>query len=390
MGCTAKPAFQEIDVAYGNDGNDPRMLTVDLSGALGRRAWPIAMIGYVAFRTDSNDYNCLNKRKEMLGLFEYFYENMGYGSNLFQGGFAPLTPQAGLDVLGRVRDKLMCFGQRVYETPPDPNLVSVQVDPSLLPTLSMLGIEFVESNYIRLDYQELSSHVEARKRFECVRNSSCNDVQGGLVILADENLSSYIIRDDIQDKRYELFSMPFTAMATGFVVNFCQTGDTNCEFQYGDPLVLDIGTVALILDRKIEYWNDTAIQSLNPDKKLPDAPINVVAGPKTSNFHFGFIEVVRNSHMPSFSFLGGGFGLPTYYDAWVEVSVTPFSIAFVPFNGTTIEGVDKVDLLSREGTRVSPTAQSIEACARDTYDEVSNVFYLSASQEVEFTHPAGP
>src|SRR4051812_17750602 len=56
-------AFQEIGLAFGNDGSDPSLLYIDLTHATGLRAWPISFMGYLSFRSDNNDSNCMLRRR---------------------------------------------------------------------------------------------------------------------------------------------------------------------------------------------------------------------------------------------------------------------------------------------------------------------------------------
>ena len=376
-------AFEEIALAFGNDGSDPSRLTVDLSGAVGMRAWPIAQLAYLSFRVDADDSisNCTTRRTALMSFLEYAYSNQGYGSALFNdNGIAALTPQASDQVLALIQSTMKCNGQLVYTPPPARQLVTVQLDESLLFTFQIMGDAFAALQPVQMDFQPLESHSQIHTKFACLTNASCQGVTGGLQILADENLSSFITNDDEEDDNYELITMPYCAMAVGIIYNFCAIGDDTCSYLYQTAFVLDIPTAAAILDRKILYWNDSAIQALNPEKTLPSEPIEVLAGPKTSTFHYDFIELVREEYDPSFSYSGGGLGAPTYYDAWIDVSLNPYSVSFVPFNGTVVQGVEQASLVSRLGEVVAPGPTSIEACARDSYDPTTGLFSLSTSK----------
>jgi ABC-type phosphate transport system substrate-binding protein len=207
-------AFQEIGLAFGNDGSNPSRLSIDLTGALGRRGWPIAQIGYLAFKVDEDSEFCVEKRTSMLSFFEYLYTHEGFGSDLFKNGFAPLTIQAGAEVLSLIREKLKCNGSKIYQEPPPKPLVTIQVDESLKETVQLMGDEFSLLKAVRMEIGSLDSHLEIKRRFNCLGNISCNEVSGGLILLADENLSNYIIRDDRLENGYALFSMPYCAMVS--------------------------------------------------------------------------------------------------------------------------------------------------------------------------------
>jgi hypothetical protein len=391
-------AFQEIGLQFGNDGRPEAAQTIDITGSRGQHAWPISAMVYLVLRTeyDHHQYDlsdsdlqiknitaldlCMTRKGALLKFLEYVYMEQGYGSRLFNEGFAPMTVQAGAQVLELIRSRMKCQGNLVYKYPPPLPLVTIQVDESLQGVIGILGAAFKDKFAADLVITELESHTDIKDGFLCQGNNSCTNLYGNLVVLADENLSSYIARDDVLDNQYSLFSMPFCAMSTGFIYNFCSTLEKDCPYVYSEPLVLNLVIAAKILDLQIMFWNDSRIQALNPGKILPSFPINVISGPKTSGFHFDFIDKVRRSYAPSFAFVGGGSGLETYLETWIEVSLIPYSLSFVPFNGTTIEGVEKISLINSRGVITDPSPKNIEACARDTYDQTTDLFFMSSSQ----------
>jgi hypothetical protein len=212
--------------------------------------------------------------------------------------------------------------------------------------------------------------------WRCLANATCPN-QIGLVAIADENLSDYIISDDKFSEDYELFQMPYLAVATGFVHNFCEPEAVFCEFRFTTPVEIDIETAAAILDEEVTWWNDTRIALLNPEKRLPNELIRIVAGPKSSTYHLSFVQRVRDSYLPGFGYRGGDeVDRETFLEAWMDVALTAYSFSFVVFNGTIVEGVERFSLINDQGVAVAAKPETIEACAQDTYDEESHIFHL--------------
>ena len=107
--------------------------------------------------------------------------------------------------------------------------------------------------------------------------------RSGLLVLADDNLSVDLQQDNLNTNVYDLSVMPYAAMALGVIHNFCNPASVEaCPYLYYTPLVLDVTTVAEILDEKIAFWNDSKIVQLNPDKNLPNAMIQAVSGSTSS------------------------------------------------------------------------------------------------------------
>jgi hypothetical protein len=178
--------------------------------------------------------------------------------------------------------------------------------------------------------------------------------------------------------------MPYLAVATGFVHNFCEPDAVFCDFRFTTPVVIDIETAAAILDEDITWWNDTRIASHNPEKRLPNERIRIVAGPKFSTYHLSFVQRVRDSYLPGFAYRGGDdMERETFLEAWMDVSLTAYSFSFVVFNGTIVEGVERLSLVNAQGVAVAAKPETIEACAQDTYDEETHLFHLQNSKAAD-------
>ena len=80
-------------------------------------------------------------------------------------------------------------------------------------------------------------------------------------------------------------------------------------------LILDMQTIALIYEGKITFWNDSAIQALNPSvaSSLPTAPIQVVCRTDASATTYAFTKALSQV-VPSFA-SSVGYGRQVNYPA---------------------------------------------------------------------------
>ena len=377
----------EIGMAYGNDGTNPSLHELSLLGPLAEHSWPITMVGYLALRPTITPGKCFQRRTRMLEFFQYYYSDQGQTSTTIDiEGFAPIGQADANNILMLLQQSIECNGTIVYQPPPALPIVTLQVDDSLLQSLEYMANDFELTTPSQVIFQPLETYIELRDKYICSENLTCaQEVNaGGLLVVADENLSTDLQQDNLNSNNYDLLVMPYAAMALGFIHNFCDPQNIGaCPYLYFTPLILDVNTVAEILDEKILFWNDTKIAQLNPDKanKLPNEMIRVIAGPKTSSIHMSFVETVRRTYDPSFAYVGGGEGSLTYKQAWIDVSITPYSISLVVFNGTIVDGVQAVSILSRQNVPVAANPINIEACAKDTYDSITGLFNLNESNE---------
>lgn len=375
-------AFFEVGLDFGNDGSDPSRLTVDLTSASGLRSWPIALLGYASSRKDHTPKNCYMRKLGLLSFVTFYYEGLATQQVLSDTGTAPLTGEAGAQILAMVRRDLKCDGVQVYSPPALPPNVAILVDESLHSLLGTFVRNSGGDKYTAGLYPP-TTHVQLRDAWICMTNVTSCYISSDLVVIANENLSEYIIEDQRVSRKYELFSMPYVAIATGFIYNFCKSTSAACDYRYRTPLVLDVITAANILDGNILYWNDSAIAALNPARTLPNERIIVFSGPTYSSYHIDFVQRIRATYLSSFAYKLGKTGgvRNTFLETWMDIALTPFSISFAVLNGTVVEGVEHVTLRNDQGVDVAASPESIEACAYDTYDENAHVFRLSYSTE---------
>ncbi|KAH9260969.1 hypothetical protein BASA81_000665 [Batrachochytrium salamandrivorans] len=374
-------AFSEVGMDFGNDGSDPALRHVDLTVAGGIQSWPIALVGYISTRKEHTPQNCRMRKLAFLSFMTFFRDVQAVTENTANRGTSTMTAAAGTILLELLRSDLKCDGELVYVPPPAAPVVVVYADVTLHSLLNTFLRDAATYGY-DVWVQEPLTHKEFRTGWECMADRATCPYYTDLIVFADENLSDSLVEDAESSNKYKLFSLPYAAVATGFIHNFCTSSEADCDYRYTSQLVLDVITAANILDGKITWWNDTAIVALNPLKTLPNERIVVLPGPRDSSFHLDFIQTIRTSYLPDFAYRAGdSLSRSMYLEAWIDVALTPFSFSYVVMNSTVIEGVEKVSLRNDQGVDVAVSPASIEACAMDTYDETIGLFHLSRSTE---------
>jgi phosphate transport system substrate-binding protein len=136
-------------------------------------------------------------------------------------------------------------------------------------------------------------------------------------------------------------------------------------------LKLDGETLAKIFLGKIAKWNDPAIAVLNRDLKLPDATIAVIYRSDASGSTFLFTNYLSKASAEWRNAMGegtkvnwktgtGGLGSSSVIG---YVQRLKNSIGYVDFNQVAQNGLNHVQLKSRDGQFVSPSVASIKAAA---------------------------
>ncbi|KAH9253212.1 hypothetical protein BASA81_008894 [Batrachochytrium salamandrivorans] len=374
-------AFSEVGLDYGNDGSDPALRRVDLTMASGIQSWPIAILAYMAVRKDLTPTNCQRRKLGVLSFMGFFKRNKGQDTSAANSGISSLTVAGNNEIMDLMEKDLKCDNVTVYVPPPTPPAVHIVADVSLHALLNTFLRGATSGEYTPFLYPT-GTHTDLRVAWDCMSDLTTCPYHTDLVVFADENLSESLVEDSKKSGKYELFSLPYTAVATGFIHNFCLSSSDECDYRYTSQLVLNVVTAAKILDGDITWWNDTAIVALNPLKTLPNERIVVLPGPRDSSFHMDFVQLVRKSYYSNFAYRAGdNVDRSMFFEAWVDVALTPYSFSYVVMNNTVVEGAEKVALRNDQGVDVSVSPASLEACAADTYDSENNFFRLSYSTE---------
>jgi phosphate transport system substrate-binding protein len=136
-------------------------------------------------------------------------------------------------------------------------------------------------------------------------------------------------------------------------------------------LVLDGKTLADIFLGKITAWDDAAIKALNPGATLPSDPIVVVHRSDGSGTTFIWTDYLAKASEDWAGDVGAstavewpiGLGAKGNEGVANNVQQTKGAIGYVEFAYAKQNNMTTVDMLNKEGKRVSPTAEAFEAAA---------------------------
>ncbi len=145
----------------------------------------------------------------------------------------------------------------------------------------------------------------------------------------------------------------------------------NVEGIKSNELVLDGKTLGDIFLGKIKKWNDEAIQTLNPNVKLPDQAISVVRRADGSGTSFIFTTYLSkvNSDWKDQVGAGSTVNWPTGIGGKGNDGVTAFvqrvkgSIGYVEYAYAKQNNLSYTKLVSKDGEVLSPSAESFSAAA---------------------------
>lgn len=136
-------------------------------------------------------------------------------------------------------------------------------------------------------------------------------------------------------------------------------------------MVLDGTTLAEIYMGKITKWNDPAIAKLNPELKLPDAPIAVVYRSDGSGTTFNFTYYLAAVD-PAWKDAVGvdtsvawpvGIGAKGNQGVAANVEQTKDSIGYVEYAYALQNKMTYADMMNSAGKRVAPKAEAFAAAA---------------------------
>lgn len=135
---------------------------------------------------------------------------------------------------------------------------------------------------------------------------------------------------------------------------------------------------------KVQSWADPAITALNPDLKLPDAPIAVVHRSDGSGTTFNFADYLSKASPEWQEKIGTdtllswptGTGAKGNEGVAVAVSQTKNSIGYVEYSLAVKMGLSYAQVENRAGKFIEPSPQSFQAAAASALWSTAGDFYL--------------
>jgi phosphate transport system substrate-binding protein len=157
----------------------------------------------------------------------------------------------------------------------------------------------------------------------------------------------------------------FPMISGGVVVTY------NIEGVKAGELVLDGDTLAGIFMGKITSWDDAALKALNPDVKLPAAPISVVYRADSSGTTFNFTNYLSKVNADWKEKIGAnsavewpvGFGAKGSEGVATTVAQTAGSISYVEYSYVVSNNMGYSKMKNSAGKVVEPSLDTFTAAA---------------------------
>lgn len=170
----------------------------------------------------------------------------------------------------------------------------------------------------------------------------------------------------------------FPLLVLGFVVVI------NIPGVHSGDVVLNGDLLAAIFRGKIQYWDDSDIQKLNPKIPLPHLSINVVHRSDLAGSTFTLTNYLSKVSLRWLLFMGDGFYVnwPTGVSAdgndnmAIKVLSIPGSIGYVELSTARHFGLAYVDMVNRKGVRTSLTHAALQSAVDNVDFRHAEKFYV--------------
>jgi phosphate transport system substrate-binding protein len=163
----------------------------------------------------------------------------------------------------------------------------------------------------------------------------------------------------------------------------------NVEGVKSGDLVIDGPTLAAIYLGKIKSWDDAALKKLNPDAKLPAAPITVVHRADGSGTSFNFtnyldkvspewhdqVGVSQSPEWPT------GVGAKGNDGVAGTVGQTKGAIGYVEYAYAMQQKLTYTDMVNKEGKKVAPTVPAFQSAAANAKWSEATGYYEVLTDE---------
>jgi ABC-type phosphate transport system substrate-binding protein len=364
---------------FGNNGQPPDRLTMDITPILNVNTWPIST--YYYFMVRKNNYsanaNC-NTMKNTVEVYDYLQENP---LMLNIVGYAPLPKNVRDIVQKKLHDDVLCSDKRVWVDPkprPPVQIFAPYVTWDIIKTYDILGN--LEENLSPIYSIPLTAKEMITKITHPLDPSSVS------LLVTDENMSQ-ALRNLPESEN--LAFIPFIGVGIGFIYNLCFPGDELC---YADKyqIQLTLLTAAKILDGIIQFWDDPDIVKDNKNITISHIRIKVV-DVSYNSMHDWLKIKLQNIAKNDFQFRAKAFYTAMSFPAQEAfIRSTQGSFGFRPLNISASNFQSKIatvqSLSGKAYTFVSPNANTIEKCLENTFNK--ELFrYTMEDQESEDCYP---
>eukprot|EP00668_Euglena_longa_P026146 GGOE01032707.1.p1 GENE.GGOE01032707.1~~GGOE01032707.1.p1 ORF type:complete len:1109 (-),score=352.96 GGOE01032707.1:1408-4701(-) len=332
-------AVLEMGLDFGNNGDNESRLTADLNNARGVNAWPIATYTYVVLRKSTLRAGATCDTVRQTVAFWQWFLTADVIQSLAESHYFAQPPKVVRDiVVGRLVSDVTCLGQLVFQA------VTSQV--MAMGETSVAGVlQALQEVYATIDPQMALQYTEG----------TLNTSSAVAAALTTNHFVAVRQRSLAPAKGAE--TLLFAGVALVVITQY--------------DLVLNLATLVRILEGNITTWLHPDLVALNPNGILdstgnaitdPSQRIILLNGPTSVSVGF---QALMRAYSPGFvgKALKAAYQLHTEEQLQIVVAGMAYTLS-VTMSSTESSSRTKFASLQRpEGVAVSPTPQSILACA---------------------------
>jgi len=218
---------------------------------------------------------------------------------------------------------------------------------------------YAKTTASKIDYQAIGSSAGIRK----IKN---NELDFG---------ASDVALPSAELKKAKLIQFP--SAVSGVAIIYHVPGLRSGELKLNSTLL------SQIFSKKIQLWNDQAIQNLNPGLRLPAHTIEVIARQDGSGSTYNFSDYLSKANPDWQNQYGKNFTIQWNENVQqvkgssllaAKLKKTPYAISYVDYNYVAQEKLDVAQLQNREGKFVLPNAESFSSALSNSSWKTSGNF----------------
>eukprot|EP00668_Euglena_longa_P009835 GGOE01011904.1.p1 GENE.GGOE01011904.1~~GGOE01011904.1.p1 ORF type:complete len:1158 (+),score=291.59 GGOE01011904.1:377-3475(+) len=349
-------ALLELGGRFGLDGTDPDRLTASLCNAVNPLAWPIVGYSYVALRKRTLREGATCESVEAMTQFlKWFLMPSRAAAVMARHSFSPLPSLLSLVVIQRLDSDIQCDNETVSQ-----DYVSSVVVSGAGPMLVKDVLQPVLDAYNSLEETPLTLDGTVE-----------TDVQNADALL-----------------RHFSFLLSTARPSPHVLGHSLLLGGVGIGVMSQVDAVLDISTLARILDGNITRWLDPAVRALNPNGLFTTAGVRVTDGSQRITLLKGPVATsaaVASLMQASYSSYTGKalHGAANYSSEIMLRSALlaySYSLSIGTLSGVVPVGLALLPIQRIDGNVVGPSPQSVAACASgDVFDTNTGIIQLNAS-----------
>lgn len=367
---TVSNALVEKGLGTGSRLEEDR-LTVEISNAQGPHAWPIVGYTYFVIMKDSSRRKGAQKSNVLAlqNFLEWFYLHDVPRSMAVNLAFAPLTEKVREKVIARLREDMVYSNAATGELEP----VFDDEKPSVVSYFGAASLKNILKEY-ELIYEAEHSDISFDEFYESTASEAFERAQDEGVAITSGSRFNWKYHNG-------LFRLPYAGIGLGVLMNFCGAhsavqNTSACEITKNglkepgeNGINMTPSVLTDIFGGSITTWDDSRIQTLNPDVELPSEGIIIVRVLSLDDLAKDFGGYLEKTYEPSTIIAQANCSatnvvcVDTVDAQKSAIASNQFSLGYMPVLGSIPDLTEWVKLpTAGSDPFVPPSTGSIQAC----------------------------